>query len=328
MKYLSLSNLSAVLCLSSSFEPATAQAVVQTNGLPYCSSNVTLPDGIQVFYREAGPSNGTTLLLLHGFPSSSHQFRNFMPLLASHGYHVIAPDYPGYGFTVVPSKLNYTYTFASITSTVAAFLDAKNITKFIPYMHDYGAPVGFRLALRRPDSILGFISQNGNAYIEGFGQTFWPPTVYPLWNASTPAQIAAASAPINNSVLTLATTKLQYTAGSQHPELIAPEAYWLDYSLINDQPGNRDIQIGLLRDYRTNVPMYSQWHQYFRQRQPKLLAAWGQNDFIFVPPGAKAFKQDLPNAQVTFLDAGHFLLETNLAEMMGIVLTWLKKNGF
>ena len=296
-------------------------------GLPYTVGNVTLANGISVFYREAGPPNATTLLLLHGFPSSSHQFRNFIPVLAGHGYHVIAPDYPGYGFTEVPASLNFTYNFKSLTETVASFIDAKNITSFVPYMHDYGGPVGFRLAVQRPQSILALITQNANAYVEGFGQSFWPPYVYPLWNASTPAEFKAAAKPINDSFLTIAGIQSQYTIGSAKPWLIEPDSYWLDYSLINEQPGNRDIQIGLLTDYRTNVPLYPSWQAYFRQKKPKLLASWGKNDIIFVPPGANAFKKDLPNAEVVLLDAGHFLLETNLAQQAGIVLDFLKKNG-
>ncbi|OAP55261.1 hypothetical protein AYL99_10234 [Fonsecaea erecta] len=316
-----LSKLSQLLCLF----PILTLSQQTPNGLPYTVSNITLPDGIQMFYREAGPPNGTTLLLLHGFPSSSHQFRNFIPILAAHNYHVIAPDYPGFGFTVVPDSLNYTYSFEALTETVASFLDAKNITAFVPYMHDYGGPIGFRLALQRPQAILAFISQNANAYIEGFGATFWPP-IFALWNATTPAQFQAAATPINTTALTLAGIMSQYTIGSAHPEHIEPESYWLDYSLINEQIGNRDIQIDLLTDYRSNVPLYPQFQAYFRQQQPKLLAAWGENDIVFVPPGAKAFKKDLPNAEVVLLNAGHFLLETNLAEMSGIVLDFLKKN--
>ncbi|ETI20559.1 hypothetical protein G647_08596 [Cladophialophora carrionii CBS 160.54] len=307
---------------------AAAQATTSSSsGLPYTVGNVTLADGIDVFYREAGPRDGTTLLLLHGFPSSSHQFRNFIPILAGHGYHVIAPDYPGFGFTTVPSSLNFTYSFTTLTDTVAAFLDAKNITSFIPYMHDYGGPVGYRLAVQRPQSILALISQNANAYLEGFGQSFWPPVVYPLWNATTPAEFQTAADPINSTVLSLPGIQSQYTTGSAKPWLIEPEAYWLDYSLINQQPGNRDIQIDLLTDYRSNVPLYPSWQAYFRQKQPKLLAAWGKNDVIFVPPGAQAYKRDLPNAEVVLLDAGHFLLETNLAQQASIVLAFLKKNG-
>ncbi|KAJ9614312.1 hypothetical protein H2200_002448 [Cladophialophora chaetospira] len=296
-------------------------------GLAYTVGNVTLDNGIEVFYREAGSPNATTLLLLHGFPSSSHQYRNFIPVLASHGYHVIAPDYPGFGFTNVPPSLNFTYSFKTLTETVASFLDAKNITTFVPYMHDYGGPIGFRLAVQRPQSILALITQNANAYLEGFGQTFWPAYIYPLWNATTPAQFQAAANPINNSALTLAGVQSQYTTGSVKPWLIEPEAYWLDYSLINEQVGNRDIQIDLLTDYRSNVPLYPSWQAYFRQKKPKLLAAWGKNDIIFVPPGAQAFKRDLPNAEVALLNAGHFLLETNLAQQAGIVLDFLKKNG-
>ena len=296
-------------------------------GLPYTVGNVTLDNGIEVFYREAGSPNATTLLLLHGFPSSSHQYRNFIPVLASHGYHVIAPDYPGFGFTNVPSSLNFTYSFQTLTETVTSFLDAKNITTFVPYMHDYGGPIGFRIAVQRPQSILALISQNANAYLDGFGQSFWPPYIYPLWNATTPTQFQAAANPINNTALTIAGIQSQYTTGSAKPWLIEPESYWLDFSLIDEQVGNRDIQINLLTDYRTNVPLLPLWQAYFRQSKPKLLAAWGKNDIIFAPPGAQAFRRDLPNAEVVLLDAGHFLLETNLAQQAGLVLNFLKNNG-
>ncbi|EXJ69437.1 uncharacterized protein A1O5_07473 [Cladophialophora psammophila CBS 110553] len=318
-----LSNFSQlVLCL---FSFLTLSHQTPAGGLPYTVGNVTLPNGIQMFYREAGPTNGTTLLLLHGFPSSSHQFRNFIPILAARGYHVVAPDYPGFGFTVVPESLNYTYSFAALTQSVAAFLDAKDITAFVPYMHDYGGPIGFRLALQRPQSILAFISQNANAYIEGFGATFWPP-IFSLWNATTPAQFQAAAAPINDTALTLAGIKSQYTTGSARPERLEPESYWLDYALIDEQAGNRDVQIALLTDYRSNVPLYPAFQAYFRRAQPKLLAAWGKNDIIFVPPGAEAFKRDILNAEVVLIDAGHFLLETNLGQMAGLVLDFLKKS--
>lgn len=291
---------------------------------PFSVGNVTLSNGIEVFYREAGNPNATTLVLLHGFPSSSHQFRNLIPILAEK-YHVVAPDYPGFGFTVVPSSLNFTYSFETLTETVLSFLDAKGITEFVPYLFDYGAPIAFRIALQRPQAILALISQNGNAYIEGFGPTFWAP-IFALWNATTPAQFAVAAQPINDTALTLAGIESQYTIGSQHPELIEPESYWLDFALIDERVGNRDIQIDLLTDYRSNVPLYPQFQAYFRQYQPKLLAAWGENDIVFIAPGARAFLRDLPSTELHLLNAGHFLLETNLEEMAGLILSFLARN--
>ena len=291
--------------------------------LPYAVKNATLTNGIDVFYREAGNPSGSTILLLHGFPSSSHQFRNLIPILA-HEYHVLAPDYPGFGFTQVPDSLNFTYSFESITSTIASFLDTLGITDFTPYLFDYGAPVGLRLALQRPRSITALISQNGNAYVEGFGQTFWAP-IFALWNATTPQQLSKAAAAINSTALTLAGTKSQYVTGAQNPNTIEPESYWLDAALQN-QVGNRDIQLALLRDYASNVPLYPQFQQYLRTHRPALLAAWGKNDVVFVPAGAAAFRRDLPAAEIVLIDAGHFLLETDLAELAGLVMGFLRKN--
>ena len=285
--------------------------------------NATLSNGVDVFYREAGDPSASTILLLHGFPSSSHQFRNLIPILAQN-YHVLAPDYPGFGFTQVPDSVNFTYSFEEITSTIASFLDVLNVTTFTPYLFDYGAAVGLRLALQRPQAIKAIISQNGNAYVEGLGQSFWTP-IFALWNATTPEEISSAAAPINATALDLAGVKSQYVIGSQDPNIIEPESYWLDSALL-DQSGNRDIQLTILRDYRTNVQLYPKFQQYFRTHKPALLAAWGKNDIVFVPSGATAFKRDLPSAEVHFIDAGHFLLETNLSDFVALAMPFLQKN--
>ena len=294
-----------------------------TTGLPYSVKNATLPNGVDVFYREAGDPSASTILLLHGFPSSSHHYRNLIPILAQN-YRVLAPDYPGFGFTQVPDSLNFNYTFEEITSTIASFLDVLNVTTFTPYLFDYGAAVGLRLALQRPQAINAIISQNGNAYVEGLGRSFWTP-IFALWNATTPEEISSAAAPINATALDLAGVKSYYVIGSQDPNIIEPESYWLDSALL-DRSGNRDIQLAISRDYRTNVQLYPQFQQYFRNQKPALLAAWGKNDIVFVPAGAEAFKRDLPSAEVHFIDAGHFLLETNLADFVALAMPFLQKN--
>ena len=283
-------------------------------------ASVTLPGGVSVFYREAGDVSAPTILLLHGFPSSSHQFRHLIPILAER-YHVVAPDYPGFGFSKVPASIDFTYTFESLTDTVESFLDVKGIKTFVPYIFDYGSPVGLRLALRRPQAIPAIISQNGNAYMEGFGQAFWAP-IFALWKASTPAEIAAASAPIREAALTLEGFRSQYWTGSIDPNKVEPESYWLDYALV-DRPGNREIQLGLLRDYASNIELYPKFQAFFRDRRPHLLAVWGEDDIIFVLAGAEAFRKDLPDAEVHFLKAGHFPLETNLHEVASLMLNFL-----
>ncbi len=275
-------------------------------------------DGLTIFYREAGPKNAPVILLLHGFPSSSHQFRNLIPLL-SHKYRVIAPDLPGFGFTEVPAERQYKYTFENIATSIGAFLDVLEIKKFSPYVFDYGGPTGFRLALQRPEAIQVIFTQNGNAYEEGLGE-FWAP-VQALWKEDTPEQRAV----IQKALLTLETTKWQYTNGS-HDQQVAPEAPYLDWALM-ERPGQVEIQIGFFYDYRTNLPLYPLFQEYFRKSQVPLIAFWGKNDAIFIPPGAEAFKRDLPNAEIHLLDTGHFAVETMTAEIGKLMLDFLAKNG-
>lgn len=275
-------------------------------------------DGLKVFYREAGPKDAPVILLLHGFPSSSHQFRNLIPLL-SHKYRVVAPDLPGFGFTEVPDERKYTYTFANIASSVEAFLDVLEIKKFSPYVFDYGGPVGFRLALKRPEAIQAIFTQNGNAYEEGLGD-FWAP-LKALWAHDS----EEARQGIDAAILTLDATKWQYENGS-NGDSISPEAPYLDFALLQ-RPGNKKIQLDLFYDYRTNVELYPQFQEYFRKSQVPLIAFWGKNDAFFVPPGAEAFKRDLPKAEVHLLDAGHFAVETKTAEIAELMLGFLAKNG-
>lgn len=279
----------------------------------------TLVDGLTLFYREAGPPNAPVILLLHGFPSSSHQYRNLIPLL-SHLYHIIAPDLPGFGFTVVPPNRNYIYTFENLTTTISSFLDALKISKFAVYMFDYGAPIGLRLALRRPEAITAIVSQNGNAYVDGLGPAWAPFKQY--WKTDSDEDREA----LRSAMLGFEPTKWQYTHGSTDPEGIAPESFFLDYALLS-RPGIKDIQLDIFRDYQTNVELYPQFQDYFRKTQVPLLAAWGKNDGIFLPAGAEAFKRDLKNAEVHLLDAGHFAAETNTKEIGTLMLAFLSKHG-
>ncbi|KAF2118096.1 alpha/beta hydrolase fold protein [Lophiotrema nucula] len=280
---------------------------------------LTLASGENVFWREAGSIEKPTILLLHGFPSSSHQFRNLIPLLATK-YRLIAPDLPGFGFTTVPA--NYTYTFDNIAHTISAFLAAvpHPPSKYSIYIFDYGAPTGLRLALQHPDKIQAIVSQNGNAYLEGLG-AFWDP-IRALW-ADNSTQHRDALRPF----LTIDGTKGQYTTGEDATKVdeIPPESYWLDQSLM-ERDGNKEIQLDLFYDYQNNLPLYPKFQEYFRKTQVPLLAVWGKNDPIFVPPGAEAFKRDLPDAEVRLLDAGHFLLELHGEEVAELIAGFLEKN--
>ncbi|KAK7031804.1 Alpha/beta hydrolase fold protein [Favolaschia claudopus] len=281
---------------------------------------VVVDSGISVFYRTASPENNSsapTVLLLHGYPTSSHQYRNLIPILSKH-YRVIAPDLPGFGFTTVPAEREYTYTFASLATTIGAFLDALSIKSFAVYIFDYGAPVALRLALQRPEAITAIISQNGNAYEDGLGAGWAPIRKY--WESGSVEDRKI----VNDGVVTFEATKWQYTHGTRDPEAIAPESYTLDWALLQ-RPGNLDIQLDLLYDYQNNVALYPQFQEYFRKSQVPLLAVWGKHDPFFIPPGAEAYKRDLPKAEVVFLDAGHFAGETETAEIAGLMLRFLEQ---
>lgn len=257
-------------------------------------------DDLQIFYREAGEDQGQTLVLLHGFPSSSHMFRNLLPILGKH-FHVVAPDYPGYGYSESPSIEHFAYTFDHLEEIVEHFLDALQIKRLSIYVQDYGAPVGFRLAVKHPERIEAIISQNGNAYREGF-TSFWD-AAWLFWSNRN----AETEKPIRN-LLTPEITRWQYTQGVREKDRISPDAWTVDQMGL-DRPGNTEIQLALFEDYRTNPPRYTQWQEYFRRYQPPLLAVWGKNDPIFGPAGAEAFKRDLPHCEVYLLDTGHFALE-------------------
>src|SRR5271170_1857720 len=250
----------------------TSSASTGTPRIAYRNATV---DGLNLFYRETGPADAPTLVLLHGFPSSSHMYRNLIPALAGR-YHVIAPDYPGFGYSDAPSVEAFEYTFDHLADIVDHFLDQKGTTKYSIYIQDYGSPVGFRLATRHPERIQAIISQNGNAYDEGLSP-FWADYLYPFWNNRNPQTEAKAA-----ELLTLDGTKLQYTAGFRNPENVSPDTWTLDQAGL-DRPGNKPIQLDLFYDYRKNPPLYPAWHKYLQTHQPPLLAVWGKNDPIFLP---------------------------------------------
>ncbi|KAF9071632.1 alpha/beta hydrolase fold protein [Rhodocollybia butyracea] len=275
-------------------------------------------DGVELFYRFAGPKDGPILLLLHGFPTSSHQYRNLIPLL-SHKYRVLAPDYPGFGFTSVSSSRNYEYTFANIANTISTFLDVLGITKFSMFIFDYGAPVGLRIALKQPDAVQAIISQNGNAYEEGLGGPHWAPR-REYWATGALSSREA----IRAKSLSFAATKAQYTTGTA--KIVQPESYTLDWALMSS-PEKQEIMLDFFKDYGTNVQLYPEFQRYFRESQVPLLAAWGNNDPSFIPPGAWAFQRDLPNAEVVLLDAGHFAAESDTEEIGKLMLDFLGRNG-
>jgi pimeloyl-ACP methyl ester carboxylesterase len=270
--------------------------------------------GHKVFYREAGDPKAPALLLLHGFPTSSHMFRDLIPLLADR-YHVVAPDLLGFGFSDAPDRTGFRYTFDNLAKIVDAFTETIGLGRYAIYVFDYGAPVGFRLAITHPERITAIISQNGNAYEEGLSSGWNPIQKY--WNEPTDANRAAL-----RDFLTPETTKFQYVHGVADETRVAPESYTLDAALLN-RPGNDDIQLDLFLDYASNVALYPKFQAYFRTARPPLLAVWGKNDPFFLPPGAEAFKRDIPDAVVRFLDTGHFALETHAAEIAAAIRDFL-----
>jgi pimeloyl-ACP methyl ester carboxylesterase len=273
-------------------------------------------DGTDLFYREAGNPGAPSILLLHGFPTSSHMFRNLIPKLAGE-YHVIAPDLPGFGFSDSPARSEFKYTFENIARVTGAFVEKAGLKRFAIYIFDYGAPVGLRLALAHPDWISAIISQNGNAYEEGLSEGWNPIQNY--WKEPNAANRAAL-----RDFLKPEATKWQYTHGVADQSLVAPESYTLDSALLA-RPGNDEIQLDLFLDYASNVALYPKFQAFFRERRPPLLAVWGKNDPFFLPAGAEAFKRDIPNAEIQFFDTGHFALETHCNEIGAAILKFLKK---
>jgi pimeloyl-ACP methyl ester carboxylesterase len=275
-------------------------------------------DGVTVFYREAGRADAPVVLLLHGFPTSSFQYRELIPRLADK-YRVIAPDLPGFGFTEIPAGRNYKYTFDALAGTILAFTDALQLKPYALYVFDYGAPTGFRLAMAHPERVTAIISQNGNAYEEGLGDSWAPIQRY--WRDPSSENREAI-----RPGLTLSGMRHEYSVGIANPDQIKPESYTLDAALLA-RPGNVDIQLDLFLDYANNVKLYPKFQEYFRQSKPPLLAIWGKRDTYFIPAGAEAFRRDIPNATVQFLDTGHFALETHLEEIADAMRQFLAKNA-
>jgi pimeloyl-ACP methyl ester carboxylesterase len=259
-------------------------------------------DGVRIFYREAGKKSQPKLLLLHGFPSSSHMFRDLIPQLADR-FHIVAPDLPGFGQSGDP-KVN---SFESIADTIERFTGVVSFDRFVVYVFDYGAPTGFRIAVRHPERIAGIVSQNGNAYVEGLSDGWNPIRAY--WENASAANRNALRA-----MLTPQTTYWQYTHGVPDASAVSPDGYTLDDHYLG-RPGADDVQLDLFGDYKSNVALYPAFQEYFRTHKPRFLAVWGKNDPFFLPPGAEAFKRDIPEARVTFLDTGHFALETHATEV-------------
>lgn len=274
-------------------------------------------NGVNIFYREAGAKDARTILLLHGYPTSSHMFRNLIPILSAN-YHVIAPDLPGFGFSEARSHDEFEYSFDHMAATMQSFIDKIELNKFALYVFDYGAPTGYRLAMANPGKITAIISQNGNAYVEGLSNEWNPIRNY--WEQPTPTNRDA----LKNFVSKEATW-YQYHQGVSDPNLIAPETYTLDQFFL-DRPGNIDVQLDLVLDYKNNISLYPAFQAYFRKYQPPFLAVWGNRDPYFLPAGAEAYQRDMPNATVKFYDTGHFALETHVVEIGNDMLEFLNKN--
>ena len=292
-------------------EVTTAAAAVQVN---YRTANV---DNVEVFYREAGPKNAPVLLLLHGFPTSSHMFRNLIPLLADK-YRVIAPDYPGFGQSAMPDRSKFSYTFDNYAQVVDKLIRQLGVNRYALYVMDYGAPVGFRLASKNPERVTALIVQNGNAYNEGLEQ-FWDP-IKAYWGTGGSTEREAI-----RWLTSLAATKWQYTNGVKDVSFVSPDTWTMDQVLL-DRPGNAEIQLDLFYDYRTNIPLYPKWQAYFREHKPSTLVVWGKNDAIFVAAGAAPYQRDIPNAEVHLFDTGHFALETHSHEIANLIREFLGRN--
>jgi pimeloyl-ACP methyl ester carboxylesterase len=296
--------------------PAAASAanVASTASVSYRTVKV---DGVNIFYREAGPKNAPTLLLLHGFPTSSQMFRNLIPLLADR-YHVIAPDYPGYGQSDMPPMDKFTYSFDNLASVMDKFTEAVGVTRYALYVQDYGAPVGFRLAAAHPERVSAIVVQNGNAYNEGIDNEFWAP-VKTYWADKSEANGAKL-----RPLFELAATKWQYHEGARDVQRVSPDAWTVDQAYM-DRPGNKDIQLELFYSYGTNPGHYPEWQAYFRKYQPPMLIVWGKNDKIFPPAGAHPYLRDLPKAELHLLNTGHFALEEDSAAIGGLMRNFLAR---
>jgi pimeloyl-ACP methyl ester carboxylesterase len=272
-------------------------------------------NGLKVFYREAGAANAPKLLLLHGFPSSGHMFRDLIPLLADR-FHIIAPDLPGFGQSDMPPRTQFHYTFDNIAAVIDRFTEVVGFDHFAVYVFDYGAPTGFRIAAKHPDRVTAIISQNGNAYEEGLSDGWNPIRAY--WQHPSETNRNALRA-----FLAPQTTRWQYTHGVSDETMVSPDGIALDNFYLA-RPGADEVQLDLFGDYKSNVALYPAFQDYFRKHKPRLLAVWGKNDPFFLPPGAEAFKRDIPNADVRFFDTGHFALETHAGPIAAAIRGFLK----
>jgi pimeloyl-ACP methyl ester carboxylesterase len=273
-------------------------------------------DGLPVFYREAGPADGPALLLLHGFPSAGHQFRELIPLLAGR-FRLLAPDLPGFGKSGMPPRAEFDYTFDHLADVIDRWTQMLGLDRFALYVFDYGAPVGFRIAARHPERVTAIISQNGNAYEEGLSEAWDPIRAY--WKDPTPANREAIRVMVAPD-----TTIWQYTHGVPDPARVGPDGYGLDNYYLS-RPGADEIQLDLFLDYASNVALYPAFQGYLRTSRPPVLAVWGKNDPFFLPAGAEAFKRDVPGAEVRFLDTGHFALETHVEEIAAAIGEFLRR---
>lgn len=317
---LSMAGLALIFAMSADANDA-ANPLKQTvrAGAPVAASiryRTAQVDGVNVFYREAGPVDGPVVLLLHGFPTSSHMFRNLIPVLADR-YRVIAPDYPGYGQSDSPDRAKFAYTFGRYADMVDVLMQNIGAKSYSMYLMDYGAPVGYRLALKHPERVTGLIIQNGNAYVEGLGK-FWDP-IKAYWSDGSAKHREALSFLVNQE-----TTKFQYTDGVRDLSRISPDNWVHDQALL-DRPGNKEIQLDMLYDYRTNLTLYPQFQRFFRERKPPAIIVWGKNDTIFPESGAHPYRRDLPDVEFHLLDTGHFALEDKLDEMAPLIRSFLDR---
>ncbi len=307
----------ANLILAIAFLTAMPRSMPQA--APLASTNATTTyhraeiDGVGIFYREAGPAEAPVIVLLHGFPSSSREFDTLIPLLATK-FHIIAPDYPGFGLSDAPAPTSYGYTFDHLARTMSDFLQQLKVTRYTLYLHDYGAPIGFRILLAHPDQIHVLIIQNGNIYNAGLGAKWTRIAEY--W--ADPA----AHPEVLNAFLSFQATRERHLAGTSHPDRYDPDTWISEYDDLS-RPGQREIQADLLYDYRTNVPSYSRWQAWLRVHQPPTLVVWGENDPSFIAPGAEAFRHDLPNAEIHLLDAGHFALDEQTDQIARLILQFM-----
>lgn len=304
------------LCGGASISTACAQSArPPAESVPQVRYHRVTIDGIELFYREAGPADAPAIVLLHGFPTSSQMYRDLIPRLADK-YRVVAPDFPGFGQSAAPSPASYKYSFEGAATLMERFLGHLKIDRYALYVMDYGAPVGFQLAVKHPDRVTALIVQNGNAYLEGIG-TFWDP-IKQFWKDDNPSNRDAQ----RKALLNIEATRWQYLNGVGDPTLVSPDAYTLDQAYL-DRAGNQEIQLAWFYDYQNNLPKYPQWQAYFREHKPPTLVMWGKNDEIFLVQGAEPYRRDNPAAEIHILDTGHFALETHGPQMAALIREFL-----